>query len=81
MPISSPYIFVFQRIPILDSIAFQLQDIFSSVYEGKQHDCTRGTVCTPTFTMNHLCIRDLDCFHLKDLQYIQDKEAHYHVLC
>ncbi|BCB37653.1 hypothetical protein BCJMU51_2542 [Bacillus cereus] len=24
-----------------------------------------------------LCIRDLGYFHLKDLQYIQDKEAYY----
>lgn len=77
MPISSLYISVFQRIPILDSIAFQLRDIFSSVYPGKQHDRTYGAVCAPTVTVNDLCIRDLDCFHLKDLQYIQDKEAHY----
>ncbi|MFK4322398.1 hypothetical protein ABH946_005156 [Bacillus sp. RC145] len=26
-------------------------------------------------TANDLCIRDLGCFHLKDLQYIQYKKA------
>lgn len=77
MSISSPYTSVFQRIRILDSIAFQLRDIFSSVYPGKQHDCNYGAVCTPTVTMSDLCIRYLDCFHLKELQYIQDKENHY----
>lgn len=77
MPISSPYTSVFQRIRILDSIAFQLRDIFSSVYPGKQHDCTYGAVCAPTVTVNELCIRDLDCFHLKEIQYTQDKEPHY----
>ncbi|MBJ8048739.1 IS4 family transposase, partial [Bacillus cereus group sp. N18] len=34
MPISSPYTSVFKRIRILDSTAFQLPDIFSSVYPG-----------------------------------------------
>lgn len=28
-------------------------------------------------TANDICIRDLGYFHLKDLQYIQDKEAYY----
>lgn len=32
MPISSPYTSVFKRIRILDSTAFQLPDVFSSVY-------------------------------------------------
>ncbi|QIW22091.1 IS4 family transposase [Bacillus thuringiensis] len=34
MPISSPYTSVFKRIRILDSTAFQLPDVFSSVYPG-----------------------------------------------
>ncbi len=34
MPISSPYTSVFKRIRILDSTAFQLPDIFSSIYPG-----------------------------------------------
>ncbi|OSX89837.1 hypothetical protein BTJ45_04318 [Bacillus mycoides] len=37
---------------------------------GKQHDRTYGSLCVPTVTANDLC-----CFHLKDLQYIQYKEA------
>ncbi|WP_426981140.1 IS4 family transposase [Bacillus pseudomycoides] len=108
MPISSPYTSVFKRIRILDSTAFQLPDVFSSVYPGaggcshtagmkiqleydllsgqflhihtgpgKQHDRTYGSLCAPTVTANDLCIRDLGYFHLKDLQYIQDKEAYY----
>ncbi|MED3319427.1 IS4 family transposase [Bacillus wiedmannii] len=44
---------------------------------GKQHDRTYGSLCVPTVTANDLCIRDLGYFHLKDLQYIQDKEAYY----
>ncbi len=44
---------------------------------GKQHDRTYGSLCAPTVTANDLCIRDLGYFHLKDLQYIQDKEAYY----
>ena len=32
MPISYPYTSVFKRIRILDSTAFQLPDIFSSIY-------------------------------------------------
>ncbi len=105
MPISSPYTSVFKRVRILDSTAFQLPDVFSSVYPGaggcshtagikiqldydllsgqflhihtgpgKQHDRTYGSLCVPTVTANDLCIRDLGYFHLKDLQYIQDKE-------
>ncbi|MFA2807936.1 IS4 family transposase [Bacillus mycoides] len=108
MPISSPYTSVFKRIRILDSTAFQLPDVFSSIYPGaggcshtagikiqleydllsgqflhihtgpgKQHDRTYGSLCAPTVTANDLCIRDLGYFHLKDLQYIQDKEAYY----
>ncbi|EHL68189.1 hypothetical protein HMPREF1014_04739 [Bacillus sp. 7_6_55CFAA_CT2] len=108
MPISSPYTSVFKRIRILDSTAFQLPYVFSSVYPGagecshkagikiqleydllsgqflhihtgpgKQHDRTYGSLCAPTVTANDLCIRDLGYFHLKDLQYIQDKEAYY----
>jgi len=34
IPISSPYNSVFKRIRILDSNAFQLPDVFSSVYPG-----------------------------------------------
>ncbi|MFD5173380.1 IS4 family transposase, partial [Bacillus mycoides] len=34
IPISSPYTSVFKRIRILDSTAFQLPDVFSSVYPG-----------------------------------------------
>ncbi|HDR8141953.1 TPA: IS4 family transposase [Bacillus cereus] len=34
MPLSSPYTSVFKRIRILDSTAFQLPDVFSSVYPG-----------------------------------------------
>ncbi|HEK9103670.1 IS4 family transposase [Bacillus pfraonensis] len=34
MPISSPFTSVFKRIRILDSTAFQLPDLFSSVYPG-----------------------------------------------
>ncbi|OAK18114.1 IS4 family transposase [Bacillus wiedmannii] len=34
MPISYPYTSVFKRIRILDSTAFQLPDVFSSVYPG-----------------------------------------------
>ncbi|MED2922664.1 IS4 family transposase [Bacillus thuringiensis] len=34
MPISSPYSSIFKRIRILDSTAFQLPDIFSSIYPG-----------------------------------------------
>ncbi|KKZ90947.1 hypothetical protein B4147_0310 [Bacillus wiedmannii] len=34
MPISSPYTSVFKSIRILDSTAFQLPDIFSSIYPG-----------------------------------------------
>ncbi|MGH0512251.1 IS4 family transposase, partial [Bacillus cereus] len=34
MPISSPYTSIFKRIRILDSTAFQLPDVFSSVYPG-----------------------------------------------
>ncbi|KMQ14715.1 transposase [Bacillus mycoides] len=37
---------------------------------GKKHDRTYGSLCVPTVTANDLC-----CFHLKDLQYIQYKEA------
>ncbi|MGH0518010.1 IS4 family transposase [Bacillus toyonensis] len=44
---------------------------------GKQHDRTYGSLCAPTVAANDLCIRDLGYFHLKDLQYIQDKEAYY----
>ncbi|PFT06599.1 IS4 family transposase, partial [Bacillus thuringiensis] len=108
MPISSPYTSVFKRIRILDSTAFQLPYVFSSVYPGaggcshkagikiqleydllsgqflhihtgpgKQHDRTYGSLCAPTVTANDLCIRDLGYFYLKDLQYIQDKEAYY----
>ncbi len=44
---------------------------------GKQHDRTYGSLCVPTVTANDLCIRDLGYFHLKNLQYIQDKEAYY----
>ncbi|PIE96143.1 IS4 family transposase [Bacillus fungorum] len=108
MSISSPYTSVFKRIRILDSTAFQLPDVFSSVYPGaggcshtagmkiqleydllsgqflhihtgpgKQHDRTYGSLCVPTVTANDLCIRDLGYFHLKDIQYIQDKEAYY----
>ncbi|MFK4367233.1 hypothetical protein ABH963_004000 [Bacillus sp. RC55] len=44
---------------------------------GKQHDRTYGSLCAPTVTANDLCIRDLGYFHLKDLKYIQDKEAYY----
>ncbi|SCA96875.1 Uncharacterized protein BWINRA5_00192 [Bacillus mycoides] len=86
MPISSPYTSVFKQTRILDSTAFQLPDVFSSVYPGgqflhihtgpgKQHDRTYGSLCVPTVTANDLCIRDLGCFHLKDLQYIQYKKA------
>ncbi|EJS62427.1 hypothetical protein ICU_05020 [Bacillus cereus BAG2X1-1] len=106
--LTSPYASIFKRIRILDSTAFQLPDVFSSVYPGaegcshtagvkiqleydllsgqflhihtgpgKQHDRTYGSLCAPTVTANDLCIRDLGYFHLKDLQYIQDKEAYY----
>lgn len=106
--ISSPYTSIFKRIRILDSTAFQLPDVFSSVYpgaggcshtagvkiqleydllsgqflhihtgSGKQHDRTYGSLCAPTVAANDLCIRDLGYFHLKDLQYIQDKKAYY----
>ncbi|KIP24184.1 MULTISPECIES: IS4 family transposase [Bacillus cereus group] len=106
--ISSPYTSIFKRIRILDSTAFQLPDVFSSVYPGaggcshtagvkiqpeydllsgqflhihtgpgKQHDRTYGSLCAPTVAANDLCIRDLGYFHLKDLQYIQDKKAYY----
>ncbi|HHT7155894.1 IS4 family transposase [Bacillus cereus] len=106
--ISSPYTSIFKRIRILDSTAFQLPDVFSSVYpgaggcshtagvkiqleydllsgqflhihtgSGKQHDWTYGSLCAPTVAANDLCIRDLGYFHLKDLQYIQDKKAYY----
>ncbi|HDR8171172.1 TPA: IS4 family transposase [Bacillus thuringiensis] len=34
MPLSSPYTSVFKRIRILDSTAFQLSDIFSTIYPG-----------------------------------------------
>ncbi|MBG9517514.1 transposase [Bacillus thuringiensis] len=34
MPISSPYTSIFKRIRILDSTAFQLPDIFSTIYPG-----------------------------------------------
>ncbi|MED2440615.1 IS4 family transposase, partial [Bacillus thuringiensis] len=34
MPLSSPYTSVFKRIRILDSTAFQLPDIFSTIYPG-----------------------------------------------
>ncbi|EJQ93800.1 IS4 family transposase, partial [Bacillus cereus] len=44
---------------------------------GKQHDRTYGSLCVPTVIANDLCIRDLGYFHLKDLQYIQDKKAYY----
>ena len=44
---------------------------------GKQHDRTYGSLCAPTVAANDLCIRDLGYFHLKDLQYIQDKKAYY----
>ncbi|MBJ3788651.1 IS4 family transposase [Bacillus sp. OA1] len=44
---------------------------------GKQHDRTYGSLCVPTVTANDLCIRDLGYFHLKDLQYIQDKKVYY----
>ncbi|WP_144499687.1 IS4 family transposase, partial [Bacillus thuringiensis] len=44
---------------------------------GKQHDRTYGSLCVPTVAANDLCIRDLGYFHLKDLQYIQDKKAYY----
>ncbi|MGQ8856343.1 IS4 family transposase, partial [Bacillus sp. TSA_307] len=105
---SSSFTSIFKRIRILDSTAFQLPDVFSSVYPGaggcshkagvkiqleydllsgqflhihtgpgKQHDRTYGSLCAPTVTANDLCIRDLGYFHLKDLQYIQDKEAYY----
>ncbi|QWH38261.1 IS4 family transposase [Bacillus mycoides] len=106
--ISSPYTSIFKRIRILDSTAFQLPDVFSSVYPGaggcshtagvkiqleydllngqflhihtgpgKQHDRTYGSLCATTVAANDLCIRDLGYFHLKDLQYIQDKKAYY----
>ncbi|MEH7280366.1 IS4 family transposase [Bacillus toyonensis] len=106
--ISSPYTSIFKRIRILDSTAFQLPDVFSSIYPGaggcshtagvkiqleydllsgqflhihtgpgKQHDRTYGSLCAPTVAANDLCIRDLGYFHLKDLQYIQDKKAYY----
>ncbi|HDV8369908.1 TPA: IS4 family transposase [Bacillus cereus] len=106
--ISSPYTSIFKRIRILDSTAFQLPDVFSSVYpgaggcshtagvkiqleydllsgqflhihtgSGKQHDRTYGSLCAPTVAANDLCIRDLGYFHLKDLQYIQNKKAYY----
>ncbi|MED0959885.1 IS4 family transposase [Bacillus paramycoides] len=106
--LTSPYASIFKRIRILDSTAFQLPDVFSSVYPGaggcshtagmkiqleydllsgqflhihtgpgKEHDRTYGSLCAPTVTANDLCIRDLGYFHLKDLQYIQDKEAYY----
>ncbi|HFF1840414.1 TPA: IS4 family transposase [Bacillus cereus] len=106
--ISSPYTSIFKRIRILDSTAFQLPDVFSSVYpgaggcshtagvkiqleydllsgqflhihtgSGKQHDRTYGSLCAPTVAANDLCIRDLGYFHLKDLQYIQDKKTYY----
>ncbi|MFB5561378.1 IS4 family transposase [Bacillus cereus] len=106
--ISSPYTSIFKCIRILDSTAFQLPDVFSSVYpgaggcshtagvkiqleydllsgqflhihtgSGKQHDRTYGSLCAPTVAANDLCIRDLGYFHLKDLQYIQNKKAYY----
>ena len=106
--ISSPYTSIFKRIRILDSTAFQLPDVFSSVYpgaggcshtagvkiqleydllsgqflhihtgSGKQQDRTYGSLCAPTVAANDLCIRDLGYFHLKDLQYIQDKKVYY----
>ena len=34
IPLSSPYTSVFKRIRILDSTAFQLPDIFSTIYPG-----------------------------------------------
>lgn len=109
MPISSPYTSVFKLIRILNSTAFQLPDVFSSVYPGTggcghtagikiqleydllsgqflhihtgppgtQHNRTYGSLCAPTLKANDLCIRDLGYFHLKDIQYIQDKEAYY----
>ncbi|EJR42868.1 hypothetical protein B4153_3605 [Bacillus cereus] len=43
----------------------------------KEHDCTYGSLCAPTVTENDLCIRYLGYFHLKTLQYIQDKESYY----
>ncbi|ANP80134.1 transposase [Bacillus sp. B25(2016b)] len=106
--IASPCTSIFKRIRILDSTAFQLPNIFSSVYPGaggcshtagmkiqleydllsgrflhihtgpgKQHDRTYGSLCVPTVKEDDLCIRDLGYFHLKDLQYIQDKKAYY----
>ncbi|HHX7188444.1 IS4 family transposase [Bacillus thuringiensis] len=108
MSIASPCTSIFKRIRILDSTAFQLPNIFSSVYPGaggcshtagmkiqleydllsghflhihtgpgKQHDRTNGSLCVPTVKEDDLCIRDLGYFHLKDLQYIQDKKAYY----
>jgi hypothetical protein len=34
IPLSSPYTSIFKRIRILDSTAFQLSDIFSTIYPG-----------------------------------------------
>ena len=46
MPISYPYTSVFKRIRILDSTAFQLPDIFSSIYPdagGCDHTGSKDT--------------------------------------
>lgn len=51
--------------------------IFIHTGPGKQHNRTYGSLCVPTVTANDLCIGDLGYFHLKDLQYIQGKEAYY----
>ncbi len=47
---------------------------------GKQHNRTYGSLCIPTVAPNDLCIRDLGCFHLKDLQHIQHKKAYSYLL-
>ena len=58
-----------------DLLSGQFLDIHTG--SGKQHDRTYGSLCAPTVAANDLCIRDLGYFHLKDLQYIQDKKAYY----
>ncbi|ALZ64638.1 Transposase DDE domain protein (plasmid) [Bacillus cereus] len=44
---------------------------------GKQHNRTYSSLCVPTMTANDLCIRDLGCFHLENLQHIHDNKVYY----
>ncbi|MGE7431689.1 IS4 family transposase [Bacillus thuringiensis] len=49
---------------------------FLHIHTGPGNNMIVLTV-VPTVKENDLCIRDLGHFHLKDLQYIQDKKAYY----